>query len=78
MHDTLRYVKFYIKKSQTLQNKSRLFALCLFLYKNPDTLRYTNFHGIFEIGGREGWHFYSKKNNAFCVKFYMRRTVHFP
>ena len=34
--------------------KATQFALSLYIYKNPDTLRYAIFHGIFEIGGGGG------------------------
>ena len=44
---------FIYKKSDTPQ-KVRQFALGFLIYKKPDILCYTIFHGIFEIGGGEG------------------------
>ena len=43
---------------------------------NPDTLRYSIFHGIFEIGGEGGTFLYAK-NNALCVTFLYTKTMHF-
>ena len=52
-HDTLRYAKFYIQKSRHFA-KSKTICLTFFTYNNPDNLRYTIFHWIFEICGGEG------------------------
>ena len=45
---TLRAVLTY--KNLDTSQTSRHFLLRLYIYKNPDTLRYTIFHGIFDIG----------------------------
>ena len=71
-HFSLRAVIIY-KNSDTPQ-KARQFALRLYIYKNPDTLRYSSFHGIFEIGGGRGG--VILKNNALCVKpLYLKKNV---
>ena len=55
--------KFLYTKSQTLhKNLDNLHYL--FIYKNPDTLRYAIFHRIFEIGGGGGGY---AKNNTICI-----------
>ena len=49
--------------------KVRHFALRdVFIYKNPHTLSYAIFHGIFDIRG-EGGAFLYAKNNPLCVIF---------
>ena len=40
---------FIYKKKVTLKKRENL--CYAFIYKNPDTLRYTIFHGMFVIGG---------------------------
>ena len=57
---------FYTQKSSHFA-KSK--TICVtFLYKNMDTLRYSIFHWIFEIGGGGGAFLYAKKD-ALCVTF---------
>ena len=61
------------KKSDS-SRKLGQFMLRLFIYKNPDTLRYTIFHGIFEIGGGGGY-FYEQKTMHFALHFYMQKNA---
>ena len=74
-HDTLRQVTFLYTKSQTLcTNQDNL--RYVFVYKKPDTLYYTTFHGTFEIGGGGVGSFICKKNSL-CEINYMQKTLHF-
>ena len=58
--------EFFLYKISTLR-KNHDNLRYVFMYKNADTLRYTIFHWIFEIGwGGEILLF--AKNNALCVK----------
>ena len=58
----------FIYKNPDTSQKEIQFALRFFICKNPDTLRYTIFHGIFEIG-RRGGGIFIHKNKSLCVKF---------
>ena len=66
----------FIYRSIDNSKKSRQFTLRLYIYKNPDTLCYAIFHGIFEIGGGGGGpHFYKQKHctlrsNFICKKMH--------
>ena len=60
----MRNVTFLYTKIQTLRKKQENLHY-VFIYKNPDTLYYAIFHGIFEIGG--GGVYFINKNNAHCV-----------
>ena len=50
-------------------------CVTFFIYKNPDTLRYAVFHGIFEIGGGGGGIFIKKIH--FSLRFYIQKAIHF-
>ena len=70
------YDFFIYKNLDTSKKQDNLRSV--FVYKkNPDTLRYAIFHGIFEIGGG-GEHFYKQKTIHFALNFYMQKTMHFP
>ena len=65
---------FLYTKIQTLLKNQDNLRNC-FIYKNPDTLCYAIFHGIFEIGGGGGIFIF--KNNALCVTFLYEKTMQF-
>ena len=60
------------KKQDTLQ-KIRQFAL-RYIYTQQDTLRYSIFRGVFEIGGG-GRYFYMQKTLHFALHFYMQKNA---
>ena len=64
-HNNLRYVTFLYTQIQTLSKKQDNLRY-IFIYKNPDTLRYSIFHRIFEIDGGGG--IFMNQKNAPCVK----------
>ena len=57
--------RHFAKKQDNLRHVS--------MYKNPDTLRYMIFHGISEIGGGGGGHFYLQKTMQFALYFYIEK-----
>ena len=69
------FLLFVYTKSQIIRKKQDNLRN-VFIYKNPDTLRYVVFHGIFEIVGGGG-HFYMQKTMHFTLNFYMQKTMHF-
>ena len=80
------YWTFLYSKIQTLRKKQDNLRY-VFIYKNPDTLCYTIFYRIFEIGGGGGAFLYAKnnalfvtflyaKNNTLCVTFYIQKALH--
>ena len=48
----MRNFYIYIKKPDSFQKARQ--DIHFFIFKNPDTLPYAIFHGIFEIGGEGG------------------------
>ena len=66
-HDTLRYVTFLYTKSDTLRKKQDNLRY-VFIYKNPETLRYGIFYIIVGIGGGGG---YIQKTMHFALHLYI-------
>ena len=66
-HDTLSYMTFLYSQIQTLWKNQDNLGYGFFIYRKPDTLGYTKFLCIVEIGGGGGGIFLNKKK-AFCVK----------
>ena len=73
-NDTLRYVKFLYTIIQTLHKKQDNLRY-VFIYKNPDILRYAislNF-----LNWRRGRVFLYAKKKHFALHFYIQKTIHF-
>ena len=66
----------FIYKKPGTSKKAKHFALVFNIYKNPDTLCYAIFHGIFQIGGGRV-NFYMQKN-ALCVEFLYPKNNKIP
>ena len=64
---------FLYTKYQTLHKKQDNLRY-VFIYKNPETLRYAIFYWIFEIGRGGGGVFLYPKNNALCITFLYYKT----
>ena len=67
---------FFIYKNPDTSKKQDNLSY-VFLYKNPYTLRYTIFQGVFEIGGGGGGAFLLAKKIHFALIFIFE-TMHFP
>ena len=72
-HFSLRDVFIYQKKRHLKKQDNLRYV---FIYNNPDTLRYAIFHEIVLIV-KGGGHFYMKKTMQSALNFYILKIVHF-
>ena len=63
--------RFYIQKNRHFEKAGKFFVP-VFKYKNPDTLRYAFFRGIFDIGGGGGAFLYAKTMH-FALHFIFKK-----